>query len=69
MPFGLIKDEMMYKPIVVFNSHSLSRQAKIYSCDDIPQVGSLTPKVVLKRKRPHTVCWHFTPTIGGGSNM
>lgn len=24
---------------------------------------------IKKKKRPHTACWHFIPTIGGGSNV
>lgn len=50
MPLRLIKDEMMCEPVMVFKYQSLSRQTKIYSCEDIPQVGSLTLEMVLKKK-------------------
>lgn len=55
MPLGLIKDEMMYEPKVVFKSQLLSREAKIYSCEDIPQVGSLTLKMVSKKKTSYSL--------------
>lgn len=51
MPLGLIKDEMMCEPIAVFKYQSLSRLTKIYSCENIPQVGSLTLEMVLKKKK------------------
>lgn len=51
MPLGLIKDEMMCEPIAVFKYQSLSRLTKIYSCKNIPQVGSLTLEMVLKKKK------------------
>lgn len=39
MPLGLIKDEIIHRPTVVFKSQSLSREAKIYMFTAIYQIS------------------------------
>lgn len=70
MPIRLIKDEIMQEPIVVFKYQSISRQTKIYSCEDISQVMSLTSKMVLRKKKKKDLSLlAFHTNVEGDSNL